>query len=301
MDLSTHPPGSVLSYAGWLTGRLMTASGGLLQAAYLHGSAVLGGWVPGRSDVDLLFVTTDDISGAAVTRMGEVLSESAGDCPGRELECSVVTVAQARQPAPPWPFVLHVTAGPGQPGRTVRPDSRSPGDPDLLMHYAVCRAAGWPVCGPPPQDLAGAVPRRAILDYLAGELGWGIGHAPEAYAVLNACRALVYLTDHNIVSKIAGGEAVLSRAAGPAEVIERALAQQRGSEPDQPAAPDAVSFVLATAATLRSAAADGSLSFAAALLDPDIAEDRMPGHDDGRSARIRRLGGLVADMRCIGA
>ena len=41
----------------------------------------------------------------------------------------------------------------------------------------------------------GVVPRRVILDYLAGELHWGAGHAPEAYAVLNACRALIYLTD----------------------------------------------------------------------------------------------------------
>jgi Domain of unknown function (DUF4111) len=255
MELSTQPPDSVLSYAGRLTGQLMALPGGVLQAAYLHGSAALGGWVPGRSDVDMLFVAVDDISGTAVTRIGEILSESAGGCPGRELECSVVTVAQARQPAPPWPFVLHVTAGPGTPGRTVRPKSRSSGDPDLLMHYVACRAAGWPVCGPPPQDLIGAVPRRAILDYLAGELGWGIGHAPEAYAVLNTCRAQVYLTDHQIVSKIAGGEAVLSRGTGPAEVIERALAQQCGSEPDRPPAPDAVSFVLATAAALRSAAA----------------------------------------------
>jgi len=253
MDLSTQVPGTVLSYAGRLPGPLITVSGGVLQAAYLHGSAALGGWVPGRSDVDMLFVVVDDISGAAATRIGEVLGEGAGDCPGRELECSVVTVAQARRPAPPWPFVRHVTAGPGKPGRTVSPDARSPGDSDLLMHYAVCRAAGWPVCGPPPRDLIGAVPRRAILDYLAGELGWGIGHAPEAYAVLNACRAQVYLTDHKIVSKIAGGEAVLSRGTGPAQVIERALAQQRGSEPDQPAAADAVSFVLATAAALRSA------------------------------------------------
>jgi hypothetical protein len=68
--------------------------------------------------------------------------------------------------------------------------------------------------------------------------------------VVNACRALIYLTDHKIVSKIAGGEAVLSRGTGPAEIIERALAQQRGSEPDQPPACDAVSFVLATTAML---------------------------------------------------
>lgn len=122
------------------------------------------------------------------------------------------------------------------------------------MHYVVCRAAGWPVSGPPPQELIGAVPRRAVLGYLAGELDWGIGHAPEAYAVLNACRALIYLTGHTLVSKIAGGQALLSRGAGPAEVIERALAQQRGSEPGQPPPAEAVSFVLATAATLRIAA-----------------------------------------------
>ncbi len=74
--------------------------------------------------------------------------------------------------------------------------------------------------------------------------------------MLNACRALIYLTDHKIVPKITGREAVLSRGTGPAEVIERALAQQRSSEPDQPPAFDAVSFVLATAAMLRCAAAD---------------------------------------------
>ena len=254
MDASARPPGSVVAYARALTGQLITVTGGSLRAAYLHGSAVLGGWMPGHSDVDMLFVAADGISSAAVTRMCEVLCEGASGCPGRELECSVVTVAQARQPAPPWPFVLHVAAGPGKPGRAVRPGSRSPGDADLLMHYAVCRAAGWPVCGPPPQGLIGVVPRRAILHYLASELGWGLGRAPEAYAVLNACRALIYLTDHKIVSKIAGGEAVLRYGTGPAEVIQRALAQQRGSEPGQPPAPDAVSFVLATAATLRSAA-----------------------------------------------
>jgi nucleotidyltransferase-like protein len=138
MDLSTQPPGRVVAYARELTGQLMEVSDGVLQAAYLHGSAALGGWVPGRSDVDVLFVAADGIGRAAVTRMGEVLGKGAGRCPGRELECSVVTVAQARQPAPPWPFVLHVTAGPGKPGRAVRPDGKSQGDPDLPWSQSAC-------------------------------------------------------------------------------------------------------------------------------------------------------------------
>src|SRR3977135_838028 len=98
----------------------MTASGGLLQAAYLHGSAALGGWVPGRSDVDMLFVIGEGIDGVAVAGMRQG-ARAAGECAGGERECSVVTVAEAAQPAPPWPFVLHVAAGPGQPGRAVRP------------------------------------------------------------------------------------------------------------------------------------------------------------------------------------
>jgi hypothetical protein len=59
----------------------------------------------------MLLVTADGTGSGAVERMGQVLCEAAGRCPGRELECSVVTVAQAGQPAPPWPFLL-VPAGP---------------------------------------------------------------------------------------------------------------------------------------------------------------------------------------------
>ena len=74
--------------------------------------------------------------------------------------------------------------------------------------------------------------------------------------MLNACRALIYLTGGQIVSKIAGGEAMLRRGTGPAEVIGRALAQQRGSEPDRSPGPDAIGSVLGTAAALRSAAGE---------------------------------------------
>jgi hypothetical protein len=168
MGSTARSPDSVFAYARTLTGRLMTVSGGLLQAAYLHGSAALGGWVPGRSDVDMLFVIGDGIDGVAVERMSQALCEAAGQCPGRELECSVVTVAQAGQPAPPWPFVLHVAAGPGQPGRVVRPGGQSPGDPDLLMHCRVpCR---W-LAGVRPAGSRTHRPRAAPGDPCLP--GWG--------------------------------------------------------------------------------------------------------------------------------
>lgn len=256
MTHSSLPPGIVLAYARALAARLTVASDGLLRAAYLHGSAALGGWVPGRSDVDLLLVADNGIGGAAVDRIARALHEAGAGCPGRDLECSMVTVAQAGRPGSPWPYLLHVVAGPGEPGKTVRPVGEADGDRDLLMHYAVCRAAGWPAYGPAPAELIGAVPRRAILEYLADELDWGLEHAPEPYAVLNACRAQVCLRDGRIVSKIAGGEAALGGGTGPADVIRRALLEQRGDAPSQSPAPDAIAFVRTVVGALRCAVAE---------------------------------------------
>jgi Domain of unknown function (DUF4111) len=248
------PPTAVLSYVGRLAADLADVSGGLLLAGYVHGSAALGGWLPGRSDVDALFIGADELASPALDRMARTLLASAADCPGRELESSIVTAAQAASPDEPWPYLAHVVARRGASCRVYRPGSRSPGDADLAMHYAVCRAAGVSAYGPPPRELIGTVARRVILGYLAGDLGWGAEHGSEAYAVLNACRALIYLTDGQIVSKLAGGAAALERKTGPADVLRRALDQQRGSSPDRPPGPDALDFVLAAAAALRAAA-----------------------------------------------
>jgi streptomycin 3"-adenylyltransferase len=251
---SLPPPAAVLSYCHRLADRLAAVSDGSLRAAYLHGSAGLGGWGPGRSDVDLLVVAAAEISGSAAGELARTLAGRAGECPGRDLEASVVTVTQAACPAPPWPFVVHVTAGPGRPGKVVTRGAELPGDPDLPMHYAVCRAAGWPVAGPAPAELIGPVGRSLILGYLARELAWGLEHGSLAYAVLNACRAEIFLTHGDIVSKVAGGEAALARREGPAGLIAGALRQQHGAEPDQPPSPDAAAFVLPIAGRLRTAA-----------------------------------------------
>jgi hypothetical protein len=244
---------AVVAYATAVAEEVMTASAGSLQGAYLHGSAVLGGW-QAASDVDMLFVAADTVSGSTLAMMAAVLTarcDQAGGCPGRGLECSVVTATAAAVPRAPWPYLLHVAAEPG--GCRIHDGADSPGDPDLLMHYAVCRAAGRALTGPPPRDVIGNVPRQAILSYLADELDWGLEHAPEAYAVLNACRALVFLTDDAIVSKIAGGEAALDRGFGPADLIMRALRQQRGDAARQQPEDDAAEFVRATAGALRDA------------------------------------------------
>ena len=72
------------------------------------------------------------------------------------------------------------------------------------MHFVACRTAGVVVRGPAPTDSIGAIDRHDVLAYLDSELAWVFYHANEAYAVLNACRAMQFLKHGEAVSKIAG-------------------------------------------------------------------------------------------------
>lgn len=238
--------------AAGLAAELAALLGGGLAGGYLHGSAVLGGWTASRSDVDVLVVLADGLGAGAIEAAGAVLLAVAAQAPGRGLECSAVTASAAAAPGPPWPFLLHVGQEDGR-ARLIRGQGH-PGDPDLLMHYAVVRAAGAAVAGPPPAALIGPVPRPLILEYLAGELEWGLAHGPESYAVLNACRALVYLRTGEIVSKVAGGLAARSRGWGPDGLLASALAQQLGRDPERPPGREAAAFVPRVAAELKVAA-----------------------------------------------
>lgn len=241
-----------LACAERLAADLTDRTGGKLLAVYLHGSAVLGGWMPGRSDIDVLIVAADDTGQATADSMAQLVVASGQRCPPPGLETSIVTATAALDLGPPWPYLRHVVAGAaGAPARVVAPDDGAAGDRDLLMHYAVCRAAGRAVLGPSPRALIGPIPRLDVLAYLADELSWGLVNGAESYVVLNACRATIYLSDGTIISKIAGGQTALRRGLGPAEVITRALDQQRGWRPDQPPRPDAIEFVLGVAALLR--------------------------------------------------
>jgi hypothetical protein len=252
MTATPATPGDPVRWARRFAADLDARCGGALRAAYLHGSAVLGGWVAQRSDVDILVVVADDIAARAVEASGEVFLAPGADCPGVGLEASMVTASSAERPRAPWPFVLHIGDG-----RLYRGSER-PGDADLIMHYAVCRAAGMALLGPPPADVIGPVGRDAILGCLADDLAWGLANASENYSVLNACRALVFCREDSIVSKVAGGEAALLRGFGPPDLVQDALRMQRGEAESRPPRHQAAMFVQEVIGHLRAAGTDDS-------------------------------------------
>lgn len=217
-------------YAAELVERLRVLSDVRVAAVYLHGSASLGGWRADISDVDMLVILDEHVGPGPAALLADAVVATVPGCPGTGLELSAVARADAASPRQPWPFVAHVAANrSGQP--TVILGDGHPGDPDLLLQYAVCRAGSWPVLGPSAVEVIGSVPRLAVLQALAAELAWGLEYAPASYALLNACRALVYQRDGQFVAKTTGARWTLDRAIGPREGIRRALDAQTSDEP----------------------------------------------------------------------
>jgi hypothetical protein len=219
-----------------------------LVGVYLHGSAVLGDWRPDASDVDVLVIARTGITTIVAERLAAVLATDR-DCPGVGLEASIVEADAAAVPAAPWPFVVHVTTAPHN--RKTVWGTPSVGDVDLILHYAVTRAFGWAAIGPSPETIVGAISERVVFRQLADELRWGIDHASESYAILNACRALRYRDERVLCSKTDGGEWALVHDVEPA-FVRRAL-DARGRGVSSPTTRDAAAWVTKVAAELDDA------------------------------------------------
>lgn len=237
----------VLEYARRLAAEVDGAIG-----VYLHGSAVLGGFRPDVSDVDILAVVPSPGTALWQRRLGEALRSAAEPCPGTGLEMSVITAATAVRLGR-CRFEVHVAGRAGE--LTVAVGDGHPGDPDLVLHAEVCRRHGVAVVGPPASEVFGAVPADLVRAAMRRELDWAVAHGTGAYAVLNACRALRFAADGRLCSKVDAGEWFLQHATAghpghpDRTVVADALAQQRYGRPAPPTHA-AVAFVRQIAATI---------------------------------------------------
>jgi Domain of unknown function (DUF4111) len=235
-------PGELDVYPAAVAAGLTRVLGPALVGLYLHGSGALGDWSAVRSDVDLLGVVARPLARRAKRVISARLHHPSLTCPAPAgLDLSLVTAAVAADPPRRPPFELHLATGPSPQMHLGGP---SAADPDLLLHFAVCRRAGVAVAGPDPAEVFTEPPRAWLLEQAAAELRWAVRHGSLPYRVLNACRAWCYLEDDVLSSKVEAGRwARLRLAASPeqappgaAALVDAAVAAQLGHAP-VPAAP----------------------------------------------------------------
>jgi predicted nucleotidyltransferase len=233
---------TVETYLKEVTECLEELLGADLVGVYLHGSAVLGDFSEDRSDVDVLAVSSRSLSPEEKKAITEQLSQALLPCPATGLEFHAVCRGDiAARKAPP--FELHLaTSTDGRPDRAVDGHGH-PGDPDLVMHFAVLRDHGRALLGPAADAVFPAIPRGMMLEAFRGELEWARENASPSYQVLNACRAWRYVDEGLICSKMAGGVWARERV-GDRPTIDAALRHRRGLTDTHPDPAAARAFLL---------------------------------------------------------
>jgi hypothetical protein len=205
--------------------RLRSILGDELVGAYAGGSLALGGYDPGRSDVDIAVVSRGRLADEAKLEIVGALRHEALPCPARGLELVVYPETTVREATPDAGYELNLNTG-----RSMRFHlSLSPGDGEAEHWYgidrAVVRGHGRALFGPPPHRLFAAMPRAMLLGLLIESLRWHerAGVAREDDAVLNACRALRYAAEETWSSKAEAGEWARGRV-DDAPLVSEALA-----------------------------------------------------------------------------
>jgi predicted nucleotidyltransferase len=141
---------------------------GDLVGAYLHGSAVLGGFRP-DSDIDVIVVSTRRTTVGEKRRLIDLLLSISGKRaslrPGRPIELDTVVGSEIRPWRYPPTFDLHFSelwrdrfqTGDLEPWTSTT-------NPDLASGVTMVLLGDQPLAGPPPAEVFDPVPRSDYID-----------------------------------------------------------------------------------------------------------------------------------------
>jgi predicted nucleotidyltransferase len=159
-----------------------------LDAVYLLGSAALGAYEQGSSDVDVVAVTSRSLSPDERRALAE--AAEAIPCPARKLELVVYP-----RGSDAWEINLNT-------GEHVSYDTAEEPAFWFVLDRAIAEEHAVPLVGPPWGELFAPVPREALLDALGEALEWQEREDPDSRsAVLNASRAWCRLETGRWVAK----------------------------------------------------------------------------------------------------
>lgn len=172
-----------------------------LMAAYLHGSAVLGGLRP-RSDIDVLCVVSEPTRqperALLMRRIMAISGSRAALGPARPVELTIVVGRDVR----PWRHPPRCDFRYGEWLRDEYEQGKVPApfvNPDLAPLLAMTLLGDRPLVGPPPAALLDPVPREDLERAL-------VGAVPRLLAELMTDTTNVLLTLARIWRTLATGE-----------------------------------------------------------------------------------------------
>lgn len=242
MPTNTGVPDGLDQFLSAATEVVESVLGDNLVAFYLGGSAAGQRFVHGKSDLDLIAVVHRSLSVAVKSQLVRRLWAILPPEQARGVETRVVTTDDL--PGGRW-FDLLVSTHPGEPSVADRDQ-----DPVVMLELIHLRDASRALVGPPAETLIPDYEKTTVVVAMAENIERSIGNNPETYLVLNAARSLAYLETGRLLSKIEGAQWAREIGRDP-EIMDRAIAAQRGELPDRPLTARGKRFVAEVIAALR--------------------------------------------------
>jgi Domain of unknown function (DUF4111)/Nucleotidyltransferase domain len=223
---ASKPPGEAeeVTYLRRLAGRLRELLGDRLIGVYAGGSYALGGYRPGRSDLDVAAVAETALAADLREAIVDRLRHESLSCPARGLELVIYRLDTARAASASRAFELNLNSGPAMPLRVeAGTDGREthwfPIDRSILAQ------AGVALIGPPAEAVFASIPLAELMPALVESMRWHRRRSgPAADAVLNACRSLRFAREGLWSSKAEAGRWAIERGEAPRELASEAIA-----------------------------------------------------------------------------
>jgi hypothetical protein len=203
-------------YLHAVAARLRAELGEALTGVYAGGSRALGGYLPSRSDLDVMAVCRGPLHTDAKLRIGDALRHESLPCPARGLELVVYRASTVRAPTSEPGYELDLNTGRAMPFRLSVDPADASGRHWYVIDRAIVREHGFVVDGPASRELFAPIPRETLLRALCEAVRWYecSRDARDDDAVLNACRAWQFVAEGVWSSKPAAGEWARQRLTG---------------------------------------------------------------------------------------
>jgi hypothetical protein len=219
-------------YLGELVRRLTDLLKDEFQGAYAIGSLALGGFVPGRSDIDVVAVTRDEVSLESRQAIADALTHPALECPSRGLEFVLYARDRVATPSPDAAFSINLNTGPGM-DFSLSMDPASEPAHWFVVDRSIARSDGVRLAGPAAGEMFAEIPRAWVLAALRESLSWHRSNENTGpNLVLNSLRAWRFARQGVWSSK--AEVALWGRTQGVDASLIKAAVALRSGEPAEP-------------------------------------------------------------------
>ena len=212
-------------YLHQLSLKFQETLGNNLTGLYLIGSACLGAYQEGKSDLDVVGVLFNPLTDTQKNDLAEKLDHQHFPCPAKGLDLVLLTKDAVANIAnePPYEFWFATGASWKQEGWEAGHAK------EMLIFIELCRRHGVTLFGKTPNRFFAPVEKHLLAGAFLEMLRWhqtkilDAFHDPKGQnSVLNACRVLAFVHEGRLLSKSAGGEWLLSQEPDN-ETVKKAL------------------------------------------------------------------------------